>query len=380
MDITSIKSNIKSKTESLTIAYRSLSPERVLVVWSLLIVSFLCLFAALLSINSRYMITVPTLGGKISEGIVGTPRFINPVLATTEQDKDLTALVFAGLTKRSTDGSVVLDMAQSITESDDKLQYDVVLKPNVYFHDSEKVTADDIIYTISLIQNPTIKSPYAVKWEGVTIEKKSDTEFTFSLKKPYPLFMNALTVGILPKHIWKNLNDDQISFSDYNRNAIGSGPFYIDNIANDNGGIPKTFTLKKFKDYTLGRPYINEIDIVTYQNEKYLIQGFKDGEVSRIHGISIDKALSLNVATTTIKTSLLPRTITIFFNPNKADFLSDKIVRQALNMSIDKNAILNNVLKGYGKVIDTPYPFDDDQPENIYDVEKAKHYFTQVNT
>ena len=371
MDKKSILNSIKTRTDEIRKVYKTLPPERVLVVWSLLTLSVLSIFTALLIINNRHMITVPTLGGIVAEGIVGIPRFINPVLATSEQDSDLTELVFAGLTKRDKNSSIILDMAQSVEESEDRLHYDVVIKPNSYFHDGTAVTADDIIYTISLIQNASIKSPYRVKWEGVTVEKKSAKEIIFSLKKPYPLFMNALTIGILPKHVWKNLPDEQISLSDYNINAIGSGPFYIDKIISDSG-IPKTIILKEYKDYTLGRPYINELDITTYQNEKYLIQAFKNGEITRIHGISIDKALSLGVATNTIKTSLLPRTITVFFNPNKADFLSDKKVRQALNMAIDKKEILNDVLKGYGKIIDTPYPFDDDQGESVYDVDKAK--------
>lgn len=371
MDINKVLQKIKEYRADLYKTYKSLLPEKVLILWSLLIVSFLSFFSLLLIINNRYMVTVPVLGGKITEGIIGTPRFINPVLASSEQDNDFINLVFAGLTKRDSVGAVVLDMAEDIVESEDGLHYDVKIKDNAYFHDGKKVTADDIIYTISLIQNSTIKSPNRVKWEGVTIEKKNDKELTFSLKKPYPLFMNALSIGILPKHIWKNLTDEQINLSDYNIKAIGSGPFYIDEIITESG-IPKTIKLKSNKNYTLGRPYIEEIDIVTYQNEKYLIQGFKDGEVDRIHGISIEKALSLGVATSTIKSSLLPRTITIFFNSNRADFLSDKKIREALNLAIDKEKILQSILNGYGRIVDSPYPFDDESEKNTYNIEKAK--------
>lgn len=371
MDINKILQKTKDARADLYKTYRSLLPEKVLIIWSLLFVSFLSFFSLLLIINNRYMITVPVLGGKITEGIIGTPRFINPVLANSEQDNDFVNLVFAGLTKRDSVGSIVLDMAENITESEDGLHYEVTIKDNAYFHDGKKVTSDDIIYTISLIQNTSIKSPSRVKWEGVSVEKKNGKELTFSLKKPYPLFMNALSIGILPKHIWKNLTDEQISLSDYNIKAIGSGPFYIDKITSESG-IPKTINLKSNKHYTLGRPYIDEITLITYQNEKYLTQAFKDGEIDRIHGISIEKALSLDVATSTIKSSLLPRTITIFFNSNKADFLSDKKIRNALNLAINKEAILTEVLSGHGKIIDGPYPFDEEDSESEYNTEKAR--------
>jgi peptide/nickel transport system substrate-binding protein len=351
--------------------YTTLSPERVIVFWSLVFFSCVLFFAALIAINVRFTDVVPTLGGTVREGVIGTPRFINPVLATSDQDLDMVALVFAGLTKKEGTGSIVLDLAESITESEDKLHYDIILKQRARFHDGEPVTSDDVIYTISLIQNPAIKSPHRVLFEGVTIDKVSDREFTVNLKKPFPLVMQAFTVGIVPKHVWKNLTDEQISLSDYNIHAIGSGPFMIEGVRTDSG-IPVSFLLKAHESYTLGRPHLDSIELFMYQNEKYLTQAFNDGDIDRLHGISPEKISTLSIATTSVQTSLLPRTFTVFFNPNKADFLSDKKVRQALNLAINKEAIVQEILQGYGYVIETPYPFDLNQPKAIFDKEKAR--------
>ncbi len=371
MDTDKIYSSIKSNKEKFLVVYRTLSPEKVIVVWLLAIASIVLLFSALMVWNQRFLVSIPSRGGSISEGIVGTPRFINPVLAVSNPDKDLVHLVYAGLTSRDGTGRIILDMASSIEESPDQLHYDVTIKPEAKFSDGAHVTTDDVIYTISLIQNPTIKSPHRVEWEGITVEKKSDTELTISLKKPYPLFMEVLTIGILPKHVWKDLTEEQISLSDFNINAIGSGPYIIDSIKSVSG-IPQSFTLTENKYYTLGRPYVEEIIINSYQNEKYLVQAFQGGTIDRIHGVSPEETVSLRVATTSIRTSLLPRTFSVFFNPNKTDFLTDKRVRSALNMAIDKQAIVDTVLKGYGKVIETPFPFDEEQPATIYDKEQAR--------
>jgi ABC-type transport system substrate-binding protein len=183
--------------------------------------------------------------------------------------------------------------------------------------------------------------------------------------------METLTIGIVPKHIWKNLTDEQISLSDYNLHAIGSGPYIIKNIKTDSG-IPNTLTLTAHKKYTLGRPYIEKIMISTFQNEKYLLRDFDNKNIDRIHGISPDKIADLHVATSSIHTSLLPRTFAIFFNPNKATVLSTKEVRTALQMAINKQSIVDQVLLNYGKVINDPYPFDENPTTNIYDPEKAK--------
>lgn len=375
MDTSSYKNQWSTLRARISSLYKSLSPERVIMFWVLLSLSVVFFFSSIVVYNTRFLIAVPTYGGTLREGIIGTPRFINPVLATSDQDKDLTSLVYAGITKKDIQGHTALDMAESVSESDDKLHYTVVLKKNAEFHDGTHVTADDIIYTVSLIQNPVIKSPHRIEWEGITIEKNSDTEFTFSLKKPFPLFMDILTLGILPKHIWKNLTEDQISLSDYNLHAIGSGPYSIKNITT-NSGIPDTFTLAAHTKYTLGRPYIDTIIISTYQNEKYLLRAFENGDISRLYGITPEKIESMKISKTAIHTSLLPRTFAVFFNPNKATMLSDKQVRLALQMAIDKQAIVDEVLHKYGKVINDPYPFDEDVTSSVYDVEKAQAMLT----
>ncbi len=367
----SFRSKILATFRTLKKVYTTLSPERVILFWTLVFFSGVLFFASLIVINARFTDVVPALGGTVREGVIGTPRFINPVLATSDQDLDMVSLIFAGLTKKEGTGSIVLDMAESITESEDKLHYHVILKENAEFHDGTPVTSDDFVYTISLIQNPSIKSPHRVLFEGVTIDTISEREFTVNLKKPFPLVMQAFTIGIVPKHIWKNLTDEQISLSDYNIHAIGSGPFMIDSVQTDSG-IPVSFVLLPHEQYTLGRPHLDSLELFMYQNEKYLLQAFNDGDIDRIHGISPDKVETLAIATSTIQTSLLPRTFTVFFNPNKADFLSDKKVRQALNVAINKEAIVQEILRGYGYVIETPYPFDLNQPKPIFDKEKAR--------
>jgi peptide/nickel transport system substrate-binding protein len=371
MDTPHYKEKINSFVDNLRATYKSLTPEKVLVFLSLSFISVCLFFASLVSFNYRFLVTVPTYGGEIREGIIGTPRFINPVLATSEQDKDLTALTFAGLTKKDESGANILDMAESIIESDDGLRYTATLKDTASFHDGKSVTADDIIYTINVVQNPLIKSPHRVEWEGVTIEKNSDTQITFVLKKPFPLFMDTLSLGILPKHIWKNLNEDQISLSDFNIHAIGSGPYKISEIISESG-IPMTFTLNAHKHYTLGRPYIQTIIIFTYQSEKYLLKAFQDGDITRIHGISPEKVSTLNIASSSITTSLLPRTFAVFFNPNKSSPLAEKGTRQALQLAINKQAIVDKVLMQYGKVLTNPYPFDTSNEISEYSPEKAK--------
>ncbi len=375
----SFLSSFKKNIHSISKLHKTLSPERVLIFWVLAFFSVLSFFAAAVSFNNRYLISVPSYGGTIREGVVGTPRFINPIFASTEQDKDLTMLVFAGLTKKGTDGEIMLDIAESINESEDGLKYSVTIKEDARFHDGEDLTSDDIIFTIDKVQNPLIKSPHRVEWEGVAIERVSDKEIIFTLRKPFPLFTETLTLGIVPKHIWKNLTDEQISLSDLNIKAIGSGPYKIDSIKAESG-IPTKFILSAHKHYTLGRPYIETIEILSYQNEKYLLKALEDEDIERVHGIGLEKVLALGMATSSIQTSLLPRTFSVFFNPNKSSPLADKNVRRALQLSIDKERIVSEVLYGYGTVINSPYPFDQNQTATQHNVESARELLLKNKT
>lgn len=372
-------SSFKKRIQNLTAVHNSLSPEKVLVFWTLSFLALVSLFAALVSINNKFLVSVPDYGGRISEGIIGTPRFINPVLATTDQDKDITALVFSGLTKKTSENGVVFDIAESVVESEDGLRYSVIIKNNARFHDGQNVTADDVIFTVDKVQNPVVKSPHRVEWEGVSIERVSDKELTFILKQPFPLFMETISLGILPKHIWKNLSDEQLSLSDLNIKAIGSGPYMIESIENASG-IPTKFFLQSHKHYTLGRPFVEKIELSTYQNEKYLLKALEDNDIQRLHGISPERVSSLGISSSSIQTSLLPRTFSIFFNPNKSSPLADKNVRKALQMAINKEEIVTKVLSGYGTTVHSPYPFDQEQAKSEYNPEEAKSLLLQNKT
>jgi peptide/nickel transport system substrate-binding protein len=371
MDTHTVLSTKNSHRTALKQAYRSLSPEKVLAIWVTMACSLILFVSAATVMNERFLTKVPTYGGSFSEGVVGTVRFINPVLASTDQDKDLTAIVFAGLTKPDGFGGVINDIAETVTESDDSLHYTVTIKENATFHDGTRITADDVLFTVGLIQNPAIKSPHRLEWEGVTVEKVSDKQIQFTLKQPYPLFPEVLSLGIMPKHIWKSLTDEQVSLSDLNIHAVGSGPYKIVEIET-RSGIPTAFKLQSNKQYTLGRPFVNEVTIKTFQNEKSMLQAYEDKDISRIHGITIEKINELHIASSSIHTTLLPRTFAVFFNPNNSQILAEKDVRKALNLAINKQEIIDTVLKGQGKVLNGPFPFDDNYATSTFNLAQAK--------
>ena len=155
----------------------------------------------ILSINDAYLAATPVPGGTIVEGVVGIPRFVNPVLAVTRADQDMSALLFSGLMKINDEGILVPDLAESVTVSDDGRTYNVLVRRDARFHDDTPLTARDVAFTIGLIQNPDLKSPLRGNWAGITIEEISEYELNIVLDEPYTPFIENFTIDIIPRHI-----------------------------------------------------------------------------------------------------------------------------------------------------------------------------------
>ncbi|MDB5254515.1 MAG: family 5 extracellular solute-binding protein peptide/nickel transport system substrate-binding [Parcubacteria group bacterium] len=307
-------------------------------------------------VSNAFLVDVPIRGGSLVEGVVGNPRFINPVLAITDADKNLTNLVYSGLVKLTSDLKTENDLADSIAVSDDGLIYTVHIRTNAVFHDNTPVTADDVVFTIQKIQNVALKSPLFNDWSGVTIKKVDDSTISLTLKKPYAPFINNLTVGILPKAIWKNVSDDEFSFSQFNTLPIGSGPYQVATVERDSGGIPNYYDLTPFDRHLGGAPYIEDFIFRFYSSQNDLLNAYDNGEVESMAGISPEQAVALQKNGDRVVTAPLSRVFGVFFNQNKNKALLNGAVREALDLSAPKDQIVNTIFKGYASAIDGPLP------------------------
>lgn len=309
-------------------------------------------------LNNHFLILVPMSGGAITQAVVGAPQFINPVLAVTDADNDLAALVYSGLLRYGPSGILIPDLAQSYSVSPDGLTYDFIIKKNAKWSDGQPLTADDIVFTISKIQDPAMKSPQAANWQGVSVQKISDDEVVFTLPRAYTPFVGNFTAGILPEHIWSTISDQDFTASPFNTHPIGSGPYEIIGITTTPGGAPISYTLGANLNFALGRPFINTVTLKFYADENDAVAAYQAGDVTEISGIMPATVMGLVADGSVISTSTLPRVFGIFFNQNNNPVLADQAVRQALDMSTDKVYIVNTVLHGLGEPINQPVPPD----------------------
>ena len=307
-------------------------------------------------IDRSFAIEIPKSGGTLTEGIIGTPRFINPLLSISDADRDLTSLVYSGLMRADARGGVMPDLAEKYEISEDGLSYTFFLRDKLTWSDKEPITSDDIIFTIDQAKDSVLKSPQRASWEGVEVEKIDDRTVRFSLKRSYAPFMENMTLGILPKHIWKEIPAEQMTFTDFNIKPIGSGPYEISKITKDSTGIIQSYTLSSNKNFALGKPYIDNLILKFYPSEKKIISAYESGEIDSVGGISPQNVIKIKRSETELKNLLLPRVFAIFFNQNIADIFSSKDIRQALNLAIDKEKIVREVLQNFGSVLSHPLP------------------------
>jgi len=336
----------------------------------------------LYQVNKIFLVEVPDYGGELVEGVVGSPRFVNPLLSTSDMDKDLTSLIYSGLMRVNSKGQLVPELALSYEVADDGLTYTFVLKDNLYFQDGVKLTADDVVFTIEKAQDPELKSPRESNWNGVKVEKIDDKTVVFSLRQAYSPFIQNLTLGILPKHIWRTASIEEFPFSRLNINPVGSGPYKINSITYTSGGFPSEYHLTAFNEYALGKPFITSLTIKSYKNEKELIEAYKNGDIESLYSVSTKQLPSLQVAQDDVIFSPLPRIFGVFFNQNVAPIFANKEVRSALNVVTDKQEIVDTIIGGYGQTIDGPVPpktlgeIDSSRLPEEERIEKAKKILT----
>lgn len=304
-----------------------------------------CLLS-LFGLEQSLLQKVPTYGGSLTEGEVGSPQFINPLLAISDADRDLSVLTYAGLMGLTNTNKLVPVLAKSYDVSPDGKVYTFVLRDTARFTDGTPVTANDVVFTVKKAQDPALKSPEYANWTGVNVVAIDAKTVRFTLTKPYAPFLELTTLGILPARLWQNISNTEFPFSSLETNPVGAGPFKVTGISRDASGLIQNVTLSANPEYALGRPYLDSIHFYFYANGEDLSQALKSGSIESAYGSAGSTTLSAPYA----------RVFGVFFNPNENQVYARAEVRKALSLALNRDAIVQNVLDGYATAIMGPVP------------------------
>ncbi len=331
--------------------------------WQMLLillgVVLLVLLLTYLAINYTTVLR-PGHGGTYVEGIAGQPYVLNPLLSDFNQpDQDLCSLIFSGLTRLNESGEVEPDLVSGWEIGADGLSYTFHLRSNAYWHDGTPVTADDVILTIKLIQDPQFPGPPelgADVWRRVDIEKIDRRTVQFRLSEPYAPFLDYTTVGILPAHKIAGTKAADLATSSFNMAPVGSGPFQVEEIESEEGDVT-SIVLKHFSRYYRARPYLDRIQFRFYHDYGEALEAYEAGEVEGIGCVRMgDLAHARRLTSLNLFSAQIAEYGIILFkldDPQYA-FFQEQEIRRALMLGLDRQRLINEALEGQGLVINSP--------------------------
>lgn len=322
----------------------------------------------------------PTYGGTIIEGMIQDPVYINPILISgNSTDADLCRLIYSGLLKYDKDLKLVPDLAEKYEISEDGKTYTFTLKPNLYFHDGEILTVDDVIFTYNIIQNPEYKSPQYLNLANIKIDRVDDKTVSFTTDSIYAPLIHLFTIGILPAHIWENIGPANFPLAQYNIKPIGSGPYKFNKLLKDSFGNIVNYELSYFENYYGQKPYIPKITFKFFDDQQTAINALIKGDINALGNLpSKEKKFVENSKNNiSVYSMTLPQYTAVFYNVKSSSLIKNAYFRQALNLSIDKNKIITDLFQDNVQIVDGPilkgtFAYTPDLPQQSMDLEKAK--------
>ncbi|KKG98049.1 nickel ABC transporter substrate-binding protein [Methanosarcina mazei] len=289
-------------------------------------------------LNSRasdeLVVAVGTHGGEPETGF-------NPI---TGWGNSREPLVQSTLFKRDSKANLINDLATDYTVSNDRLKWTVKIRSDVKFHDGMPLTAKDVAFTFNTAANAGGSIDLSVLEKATAVD---DYTVEFKLNDPQSTFINKLVaLGIVPEHAY--------NVETYGSNPVGSGPYKF--VQWDKG---QQVIFEANPDYYGQEPYFKKLTML-FMGSDSAFAAAKAGQVNlaeipasyanqEVDGMKI---ISLD--------SIDARGISFPMNPNAGektengyaignDVTSDPAIRKALNIGIDRQALIEGALNGQGK-------------------------------
>jgi len=242
--------------------------------------------------------------------------------------------------------NIVPSLAKGWTVSEDGLTITFYLRKGVKFHDGTPFNADAVVFNINRLLNPKTRVPLRTYISFVKSAKAID-EYTVELKLKYP-HAPALARLTAPVNSMVNPTAVEKYGADFGSHPVGTGPFkFVEWVRDDH------ILLAKNEDYWGEGPYVDELMMRVVPEDESRVLALEAGEADvtvRVPPMDVPRLKSegLNVV-------VAPSTRVIYIGMNNQyKMLKDRRVRQALNYAVNKEAIVQVLLQGYGRVMDSP--------------------------
>ena len=244
-------------------------------------------------------------------------------------------LLQSTLTVTTAELEIAYDLATDMVVSEDGLLWRVSLRDDAYFTDGQQLTAADVAFTYNRAREESSVNDFTMLEKAVAVDA-----FTveFHLNQPYSIWPYTMAhLGIVPEHAYG---------SEYGQQPIGSGRYQL--IQWDRG---QQLILKANPNYYGQPPQLKKI-VVLFMEEDAALAAVRSGQVDMAYTAATysEQEISgyhlLSCATVDNRGVNLPAQP---FDGSKGNALTaDPLVRQAINLGLDRQRMIDNVLNGYG--------------------------------
>ena len=299
----------------------------------------------------------PAVGGTYVEGVAGVPQFLDPLIAATSVDADVSRLLFTGLMRFDRSGGIVTDLAESYQVDPSGKIWTFVIRSDAVWHDSVGVTSEDVVYTVGLLQDKSYLGPFSDAFRGVNVAAVDPRTVRFTLPDVYAPFAGSTTVPLLPSHLLSGVTFSELSRQPFNLKPVGTGPFRFSELDS------RQITLVRSDDFYRTKPersraFLDRIILRFFREPGDALAALSRGEIDGTAGLSPQDAERARTLKAVNLYSLPSNDFTALFlnvRPDRAVF-RDRVVRQAIATAIDRGRVLQVAADGRGAVSDEFVP------------------------
>jgi peptide/nickel transport system substrate-binding protein len=296
-------------------------------------------------------------GPTLRVGLTQQIDSLNPFLGYSLPSSDVFRAIYPTLTTYSPENfSVMPELAEIWQTSPDKFTWTFRIRPGVTWSDGHPVTARDAAYTY----NRMMKDPAAGTANGNFVENfdtvtaPDDRTLVIRTKSPQTTML-AIDAPIVPEHVWSKIGD-VARFPNDQMPVVGSGPFQLTEYQPE-----QQITLRANKRFWRQAPGVDQLEFVSFKNTDAAVQALRKGEVDVVQKLTPAQfdALANQQDIKQVK-GQGRRFYEIVLNPGATNSqnapigtghpaLTDIRVRQAIDRAIDRKALVDRVLGGYGQ-------------------------------
>ncbi len=334
--------------------------------------------------------TVPTY----REALIGAVHRLNPLFADLNPvDRDITSLIFEGLTRSDAYGEPVPALAKSWIISPDGLEYVIQLRDDVLWQDGIPFSAADVIYTFSLLQSTDFPGDpqLGAFWRTVELQQLNDHLVRFRLTQPLGSFLDRLRIGLLPEHALRGTTASQIGSHPFNLSPIGTGPYQLEALRGVDGNQIQVVDLRVAPVYR-ARPEgqsgfnIDRISFQMFGTFDDALAALNMGQVDALAARNRTERAALVNTGAKIHTAIEPILGVLIFNwaKDSTPFFREQRVRVALQTGLDRSSLIDRYLSNQVVLANSPlmpgaWAYVADLPWPTPDVNAARKLLENIN-